>query len=118
MRKVPSPTEKILDEEATVRRIADEEVWMLILKPAPQRWLELALVVEQTSSTAIWKQTINELQQLVKHHGAFRDVRTWGLKITEAKTQIFAQNRTGNFDSKPRSNDNSLTWTGFIKIIF
>jgi formylglycine-generating enzyme required for sulfatase activity len=103
MRKVPSPTEKILDEEATVRRIADEKVWMPVVKSAPQRWLELALVVEQTSSTAIWQQTINELQQLLKHHGAFRDVRTWGLKITEAKTQIFVQNRTGNFDSKPRS---------------
>jgi formylglycine-generating enzyme required for sulfatase activity len=113
MRKVPSPIKKILDEEATVRRIAEEKIWTPVVKPARERWLDLALVVEQTSSTAIWKQTITELQQLLKHHGAFRDVRTWGLRITEERilehnqekikinTQLFAQNSTGNFDSSP-----------------
>ncbi|MEC4815737.1 MAG: formylglycine-generating enzyme family protein [Scytonema sp. PMC 1069.18] len=113
MRKVPSPIRKILDEEATVRRIAEEKIWTPVVKPARERWLDLALVVEQTSSTAIWKQTITELQQLLKHHGAFRDVRTWGLRITEERivdnhqekikinTQLLAQNSTGNFDSSP-----------------
>lgn len=103
MRKVPSRTESILDEEATVRRIAEEKIWMPVLKPAPQRWLELALVVEQSSSTAVWKQTITELQRLLEHHGAFRDVRTWGLRITQGKVQLFAQNSTGDYDSSPRS---------------
>ncbi|NEQ87777.1 MAG: hypothetical protein F6K26_49700 [Moorea sp. SIO2I5] len=85
MRKVPSATETILDEEATVYQIAESNIWLPVLKPASERWLELALVVEKTSSTAVWKQTIIELQHLVKHHGAFRDVRTWELRITETE---------------------------------
>jgi formylglycine-generating enzyme required for sulfatase activity len=103
MRKIPSPTENILDEEATVCRIAQEKLWVPVLKPAPERWLELALVVEQSSSTAIWKQTITELQRLLKHHGAFRDVRTWELKVTETKAQLFPQNSTGAYSSTPHS---------------
>ncbi len=109
-RKFPSPIEKILDEEATVRRIAEEEIWTPVLKPAPQRWLELALVVEQTRSMAIWKQTITELERLLKHHGAFRDVRTWELRITpkviskkeeKFERQLFARDSNGNYSSTP-----------------
>ncbi|OLT58620.1 formylglycine-generating enzyme family protein [Moorena bouillonii] len=107
MRKVPSATEKILDEEATVYQIAESKIWLPVLKPASERWLELALVVEKTSSTAVWKQTIIELQHLVKHHGAFRDVRTWELRITETedinkpKVDLFPQTSTGRYDSTP-----------------
>ncbi|RCJ23846.1 hypothetical protein A6770_28940 [Nostoc minutum NIES-26] len=101
MRKIPSPTEKILDEEATVYRIAEEDIWIPVLKPAPERWLDLALVIEQTSLTDIWKPTITELQRLLKHHGAFRDVRTWQLKVTKETVQLFAQNNTSACDSTP-----------------
>ncbi|WP_293066178.1 MULTISPECIES: tetratricopeptide repeat-containing protein [unclassified Moorena] len=107
MRKVPSAIETILDEEATVYQIAESNIWLPVLKPASERWLELALVVEKTSSTAVWKQTIIELQHLVKHHGAFRDVRTWELTITETeeinkpKVDLFPQTSTGGYDSTP-----------------
>ncbi|BAZ13460.1 metallophosphoesterase [Calothrix sp. NIES-4071] len=101
MRKVPSPIENILDEEATVRRIAEADIWAPVLKPAAQRWLELALVIEQTSTTAVWKQTITELQKLLKHHGAFRDVRTWKLEITGKNVQLFPQNSIGSYSTTP-----------------
>lgn len=103
MRKVPSDTENILDEEATVRRIAEADIWAPVLKPAPRRWLELTLVIEQTSTTAVWKQTITELQKLLKHHGAFRDVRTWALKVTHtnvhSEVQLFPQNSTASYSA-------------------
>ncbi|NEQ10830.1 MAG: formylglycine-generating enzyme family protein, partial [Moorea sp. SIO4E2] len=101
MGKVPSAIETILDEEATVYQIAESNIWLPVLKPASERWLELALVVEKTSSTAVWKQTITELQNLVKHHGAFRDVRTWELRITETKVNLFPQTSTGCYNSTP-----------------
>ncbi|NEO47492.1 MAG: hypothetical protein F6K55_26565, partial [Moorea sp. SIO4A3] len=101
MRKVPSATETILDVEATVYQIAESNIWLPVLKPASERWLELALVVEKTSSTAVWKQTIIELQHLLKHHGAFRDVRTWELTITETKVNLFSQTSTGCYNSTP-----------------
>ena len=89
MRKVPSPTEKILDEEATVYQVVEKDIWVLVFQPQPQRWLELALVVEKSSSTAVWKPTIRELEKLLKHHGAFRDVRTWELKVTPKSSELF-----------------------------
>ncbi|MEO0967715.1 MAG: SAV_2336 N-terminal domain-related protein [Cyanobacteria bacterium J06639_18] len=81
MRKVASPTEQVLDEEATVYQIAEQNIWVPVFQPKPQRWLELALVVEKSNSIAVWKPTIRELEKLLKHHGAFRDVRTWELKV-------------------------------------
>ena len=107
MGKVPSATETILDEEATVYQIAESNIWLPVLKPTPQRWLELALVVEKTSSTVVWKQTITELQHLVKHLGAFRDVRRWELTITETedinkpKVDLFPQTSTGGYNYTP-----------------
>ncbi|MBD2215136.1 SUMF1/EgtB/PvdO family nonheme iron enzyme [Nostoc linckia FACHB-104] len=109
MRKVPSSTEKILDEEATVQRFAEEKICIPVLKNTPERWLELALVVEETSITEIWEQTIREFQLLLKHHGAFRDVRTWKLKSAETsdeiKIQLFAENSTGFDESTPHKPD-------------
>ena len=79
MRKVASRTETILDEEATARQIAEKNIWIPVLEPAPERWLELALVIEESSSLPIWQETITELQTLLERQGAFRDVRTWRL---------------------------------------
>ncbi|MEQ8463922.1 SAV_2336 N-terminal domain-related protein [Coleofasciculus sp. E1-EBD-02] len=79
MRKVPSRTETILDEEATARQIAEKNIWIPVLEPAPERWLELALVIEESSSLPIWQETIAEFQTLLERQGAFRDVRTWRL---------------------------------------
>lgn len=105
MRKVPSSTEKILDEEATVQRFAEDQIGIPVLKSTPERWLELALVVEETSITEIWEQTIKEFQLLLKHHGAFRDVRTWKLKSAETKIRLFSENSTGFDESTPHKPD-------------
>ncbi|MBD2457682.1 formylglycine-generating enzyme family protein [Nostoc sp. FACHB-87] len=105
MRKVPSPTEKILDEEATVQRFAEDQIGIPVLKSTPERWLELALVVEETSITEIWEQTIREFQLLLKHHGAFRDVRTWKLKNSETEIQLLSENSTGFDESTSHKPD-------------
>ncbi len=115
MRKVPSSTEKILDEEATAQRFAEDEIGIPILQSTPEKWLELALVIEETSITEIWQQTIKEFQLLLKHHGAFRDVRTWKLKGVETSTatketkqtkiQLFPQNSMGFDELAPHKPD-------------
>jgi len=79
MRRVPSRSRFTLDEEETAEYIAEQGIWMPILNPAPEHWLEVALVVDESRSMDIWRQTIAELQLLLERHGAFRDVRTWGL---------------------------------------
>jgi formylglycine-generating enzyme required for sulfatase activity len=89
MRTVPSRTEQILDEEATATHIAEsagQKPWMPVFQPAPERWLELALVVEESRSTVIWQEIIADVQQLMERQGAFRTVRVWTLQTAEDET--------------------------------
>jgi len=50
MRRVPSHLHTLLDEEATVRRIAEEKIWVPVLRPALEPWLDLALVIDESAS--------------------------------------------------------------------
>ncbi len=83
-RQVPSPGQLEFDEAATLDQIADQQVWIPVLKPVPERWLEVALVVEAMTSLPLWEETISEFQTLLERQGAFRRVTTWRLE-TEAK---------------------------------
>ena len=89
MRKVPSQTRFDLDEEKTVTQIAETEVWLPVVQPRPERWLELDLVVEASKTTAIWERAIAELNHLVEYQGAFRAVRTWRLQSVEGQVKLF-----------------------------
>ncbi|MEH2358993.1 SAV_2336 N-terminal domain-related protein [Nostoc sp.] len=79
-RCVPS-INMVLDEAATIERIAEEQLWTPVLKPDLEPWLELALVVDESKSMLLWQRTIRELQRLLERYGIFRDVRTWGMVI-------------------------------------
>jgi formylglycine-generating enzyme required for sulfatase activity len=80
MRKVPSLTRSELDELATVNQIAERDLWLPILKPSPERWFDLELVIEASQFSFIWQDTLDEFQQLLECQGAFRNVRTWSVK--------------------------------------
>ncbi len=82
-RQVPSRTQFLLDESATVKRVAEQGLWMPVLRPAPGRWLEVALVIDEGKSMAIWQRTVSEFCLLLERQGAFRNVRIWGL-VTDA----------------------------------
>ena len=87
MRRIPSGRELVLDEAATTQRIADEGLWIPVLKPTLEPWLDLELVVDEAISMQIWRHTIRELERLLKNYGIFRDVRVWGL-ITDENEQV------------------------------
>ena len=79
MRRIPSGTTLVLDEAATTQRIANEGLWLPVLRPTLEPWLDLELVVDEGISMQIWRHTIRELERLLKNYGIFRDVRVWGL---------------------------------------
>ncbi|QKV95281.1 tetratricopeptide repeat protein [Streptomyces sp. NA02950] len=78
-RKVPSDTAFELDEEATVTRLADENILVPVVRPEPARWLSLALVVDTSPSMALWHDEVREIQESLTRLGAFRDIRRWHL---------------------------------------
>ncbi|MCC5659177.1 SUMF1/EgtB/PvdO family nonheme iron enzyme [Nostoc sp. XA010] len=87
MRRVPDLYDTVLDEVATTERVATEQLWIPVLKPAQELWLELDLVVDEGASMLIWKNTIKELRQLLETLGAFRNVRTWSL-LSNNETEV------------------------------
>ncbi|GCL37714.1 hypothetical protein SR1949_28250 [Sphaerospermopsis reniformis] len=101
MRKVPSRIKFVLDEENTVQQIAENDVWIPVLKPARERWLDLVIVVEENRATVVWEETINEFRKLMERHGAFRNVYTWSLRTNDGKPQFF--NQQGKTTKKQRS---------------
>ncbi|BAZ22805.1 hypothetical protein NIES4073_36920 [Kalymmatonema gypsitolerans NIES-4073] len=99
MRKVPSRTRFELDEDATVAQIAETGVWLPVVRPVPERWLQLDLVVEESKTTVIWERAIMELNHLVEYQGAFRYVRTWRMSAQTGKVQLFSRWRDGSIHS-------------------
>ena len=87
MRRLPTGTDLVLDEEATIERIAAEGIWLPVLRPTLEPWLDLELVVEEGISMQIWRQAIADLERLLKNYGIFRDVRVWGL-LTDKHKQV------------------------------
>jgi len=119
MRKEKSRYRQILDEEATVTQIVDEEIWSPVMQPAPERWLELAIMVEETNLLDVWQETIVEVQHLMERHGAFRDVRAWQLVCTSGNVvQMFRRKGAVVDRSQARNPRELLDPTGRRLILF
>jgi hypothetical protein len=104
MRKVAALNRTYLDEEATATQIAEQEVWLPVLRPMAERWLELALVIEEAPSLPIWQSVIRELQLLMERQGAFRTVQPWRLTATgQGQPQLFPGSRAPRSGQRPRS---------------
>jgi formylglycine-generating enzyme required for sulfatase activity len=99
LRNVPSSTEQVIDESATVDWIAQTDLWIPQLQPALEPWLELALVIDESESMILWRHAVDELEQTLKHYGMFRDVRVWGMGRDQAN-QIYLRSQTGSHSAK------------------
>ena len=76
-RRVPAPTRLVVNDSATVQASAEAGTLLPKLQPAEERWLELAVVADDSASMAIWQPTIQALLNLVTQYGIFRDVHAW-----------------------------------------
>jgi len=101
MRKVPSRTATVFDAAATTEQIAEQGIWSAVMTPAPERWFDLVIVIEQSRSTPIWRDTLAELKLLAERQGAFRRVSTWQVQLNG--TQLLLQPRWHDDDLPPRS---------------
>ena len=120
MRKVPSLTRLELDELATVNRIAERDLWLPILKPSPERWFDLELVIEASKFSFIWQDTLDEFQQLLECQGAFRNVRAWSVKESaKGQPQLVAkpQRRAGIEQDLPLRSHKELVDTSGRRLV-
>ncbi|MFG2147803.1 SAV_2336 N-terminal domain-related protein [Streptomyces sp. NPDC048696] len=68
-------TGRYLDEQATADRAADLGLVIPVLRPDRRRQARLALMMDVSSSTLVWEQTLDELRQVCERAGAFREVQ-------------------------------------------
>ncbi|MET8975973.1 SAV_2336 N-terminal domain-related protein [Streptomyces sp. NPDC004539] len=77
-RTVPAPRAELLDEAATVDRIArhggDPAVWLPVLRPARDRWLRLCVVHDTGPTMPVWQPLVRELHTALAQSGIFRTV--------------------------------------------
>jgi hypothetical protein len=90
-RRFPSRTRREIDVERTVQQIADGGPYAPVERPAPERWLDVALVVDEGASMRVWRPTISELQRLLERHGAFRDVSVWGISADDGQVRFYRE---------------------------
>ncbi|HEY0699428.1 MAG TPA: FxSxx-COOH system tetratricopeptide repeat protein, partial [Micromonospora sp.] len=83
-RQLPSRTAVSVDERATADLAADADLWLPVLRPVRDRWLDLALVVDEAASMAVWQRTVAELLRLLQRSGIFGDVRVWRMDSDRA----------------------------------
>ncbi|MBD2025867.1 AAA-like domain-containing protein [Leptolyngbya sp. FACHB-711] len=88
LRRIASGHSTVLDEAATIQRIVEEQLWIPVLQPSLEPWLDLALVVDESDSMLIWRRTVTELQRLLENYGVFRTVRVWSLVDVDHSVQI------------------------------
>lgn len=79
------------DPDATVHNYAETLLLQPEFKHDQERWFDVSLVIDSSSSMAVWSQTIKEYFKLVSRQGAFRDVRRWQLKIKDDKITIVSE---------------------------
>lgn len=80
VRRVPSLTAFTIDEPASAERTAEAgNLLTLVQRPIRRRWLDLALVIDESPSMAQWHRTLEEFIALLEQLAAFRTIRTWGM---------------------------------------
>jgi hypothetical protein len=94
-RRFYSQTSFVLDEEATVDQIANGGPISPVLAPGMERWLDVALVVDESASMRVWHQTTRELAQVLVRQGAFRDVRSWFVNLDKG-VKLYGEPGLGN----------------------
>ncbi|MFI7541672.1 FxSxx-COOH system tetratricopeptide repeat protein [Actinoplanes sp. NPDC049599] len=72
-----SLTDVEMDESATVRQAADADLWSPVLVPSRDRWLDLAVVVDDAGSGPVWHRTVRDFLAVLNEAGVFRTIRVW-----------------------------------------
>ncbi|MFE5208996.1 FxSxx-COOH system tetratricopeptide repeat protein [Streptomyces sp. NPDC056600] len=81
-RRVPTRNRAVLDEDLTAEHGLADNLWIPHLRPAQEKALDIALLVDASPSMRLWKDHAAAVAVEAARSGAFRDVRVVGLELT------------------------------------
>ena len=61
-----------LDLEATTREYARTRQLVPAFRPAPERWFDVALLIDESPTMTVWEEVVAEFGDLLQQLGAFR----------------------------------------------
>ncbi|MFF8844629.1 SAV_2336 N-terminal domain-related protein [Streptomyces sp. NPDC015127] len=98
------PVRRVLDEQATAHRAAETGLTLPVLRPSRRREARAQLLMDVSSSTIVWEQTLDELREIFERAGAFREVRVLYLhEDTDGRPGASATLRPGQRRLRPPS---------------
>ncbi|EHR73674.1 hypothetical protein BurJ1DRAFT_4889 [Burkholderiales bacterium JOSHI_001] len=77
-----------LAEEASAERFAQTGLPLPVLRPARERWFEIALLVDAGPTLAAWRPQVRAFERLLQRHGGFRRVMPLGLDSRDGEPQL------------------------------
>ncbi|WMX43958.1 NaeI family type II restriction endonuclease [Streptomyces roseicoloratus] len=78
-RRWPEGRGSTLDIDATVDGYARSGELIPVLRPAPERWFDLVLVVDRSPGMRVWAETVAEFTAVLDRLGAFRTLQVTDL---------------------------------------
>lgn len=89
LRSLLPPPDPAVPGEFAPAEPAAGGISLAVLRSAAEHWLDLALVIDASSSMAIWQDTVREFRAALKSAGVFRHVRAWWLDTDTAARESF-----------------------------
>ena len=102
-RTVPSAASLELDELATAELQADTSSDLVVLRPRPERWMRLILMLDGGVSMLLWERHYAELTAAIEHSGAFRQVETHQIRYDASSIMVGRPWNTGPATRSARS---------------
>ena len=87
---------QVLDEQATIRRLLEERVFLPVQRPERERWLTLHLVLDYSRSMGIWHKLLAELRTLFVRLGVFKNIRIWALDAEKSAPKLRPLSQQGH----------------------
>ncbi|MEW2585233.1 SAV_2336 N-terminal domain-related protein [Streptomyces virginiae] len=79
MRPFPNGRRTGLDLAATIDSYSRNDELLPVVRPLPERWFEVLLVIDTHLSMELWQDAVQEFALLLENSGAFRRVQKWHL---------------------------------------
>jgi ATP-dependent 26S proteasome regulatory subunit len=71
---------RVLDIEGTISDYAECNILVPRFEPAPERWFDADIVVDDSPTMVVWRDTADELVLVLSRLGAFRALKVWRLQ--------------------------------------
>ena len=96
--------QSVLDADATAeagaQALIEKRPLVPVMRPKPERWFDVVLMIEQDDAMRIFDDTMREFAALLSRHGAFRRVRVCRWSATPDGVQVRSP---GGLPGSPRS---------------